>query len=588
MTTARRFAIAAACAGLIACQARTPRSEGPQPADVIVVDGRVFPADGSGKFYEAVAVRGDRIALVGSAADVNRLRGPATEVIDAHGGTVMPGFNDPHFHPFLELESGPLNLLEQTTLDSVQQTIRAYASAQSGDGWIVGQGWLYTAFPGGMPTRAQLDAVTAGHPAFLRSYDYHTAWVNSKALALAGITKATADPPFGVVVRDAAGEPTGVIKENAQGLFRAVLPPITRQQRHDALLALIPKLHEAGITSIQAADSNPDDFETYDWARSTGQLRVRVLSSVSPSPLFTAGDPITEKTVDAFDAAKKRYRADDLFRIGVVKLFADGVVEAFTAGLLAPYSTRPSTTGMLDYSKDEFDRLAALLDRRGWPMMVHAIGDAAVRETLDAFEYAASVNPTPPGGRRHRVEHIETIDPSDVPRFGGAGVIASMHPSGWTGAPLPDSLIGVWAANLGPVRAARFGSWAPVTNAGGRVIIGSDWPAADYQTIPRLYAVASRQANPDDPSAQLSMAQAIEAYTSGPAWAAFDEHVKGTLAPGLLADLVVLSSDLFAQPLPPVDNVSVAVTIFDGKVVYPRPSGATAISSHRRVGRGRP
>ena len=252
----------------------------------------------------------------------------------------------------------------------------------------------------------------------------------------------------------------------------------------------------------------------------------------------------------------------------MVKLFADGVIEAFTAALLAPYSTDPGTRGLLDYSPQELDRIVTLLDKRGWPMMIHAIGDAAVRDTLDAFEHAAAVNPAPPKGRRHRVEHIETIDPADVPRFGALGVIASMHPEGWTGAPLAESLIGVWAANLGPVRVARNGAWAPVTKAGGRVIIGSDWPAAGYEAIPRLYAVASPAASAGNPAAQLSMAAAVEAYTRGPVYAAFDDDVKGTLAPGMLADIVVLSADIFTPPLPPVATVSVAATIFGGKVVY--------------------
>lgn len=572
----RHFPLAISLAlGLVvisACQKSQDRTTERPPADLIIVNGRVFLADGTGVFQEALAVRGDRVVLAGSRTDVERLRGPRTEVVDAHGGAVVPGFNDPHFHPFLELESGPLNVLDQTTLSGIQEVVRRYANEHREATWIVGQGWLYTAFPGGMPVRTQLDAAIPDRPAFLRSYDYHTAWVNSKALAVAGITKGTPDPPDGIIARDPkTGDPTGILKENAQGLVIQHLPPVTEQQRRDALAALIPKLHRVGLTSVQAADSRPEDFETYAWARSNGILRLRVLSAISPSPLFEARSrPIADADVDRFDQIRRQYPDDDLLKIGVIKLFADGVVEPSTAALLAPYSNNPSTTGLPSYTPEELQRIVTLLDRRGWPMMIHAIGDAAVRMVLDAYERAAAVNPAPPRGRRHRVEHIETIDPSDVPRFGALGVIASMHPSGWTGAPLPQSLIGVWAANLGPVRAGRFGGWAPVTMAGGRVIIGSDWPAAGYEVIPRLYAVASPEASAGNPAAQLSMPAAVEAYTRGPAYAAFDEHVKGGLTPGMLADIVVLSKDIFAQPLPPVTSVAVDVTIFGGKVVYRR------------------
>ncbi|HYN05947.1 MAG TPA: amidohydrolase [Vicinamibacterales bacterium] len=543
--------------------------DGP-PADLIVTNGRIFPADGTSAFYEALAVRGDRIAAVGTAADVDRLRGPGTQVIDAQGGTVVPGFNDPHFHMFLELESGPLQLLAETTLEGIQNSIRAYGAANAAP-WVLGQGWLYSAFPGAMPTRAQLDALVPDRPAFLRSYDYHTAWVNSKALALAGITKTTPNPEDGIIGKDpATGEPTGILKENAQGLVMKLLPPITLQQRRDALAALIPKLHQAGVTSVQTADSGPDHFETYEWARNAGVLQVRVFASISPRPLFDAGKaaPLADTDVDRFDRLRDRYKPDALFRIGIIKLLADGVVEPFTAALLAPYSDRPDTTGLPAYPPQELQRIVALLDRRGWPMMIHSIGDAAVRMSLDAFENAAKVNPPPARGRRHRVEHLETIDPSDVPRFGSLGVLASMHPEGWTGSPLPQSLLSVWARGLGPVRAGRFGSWAPVTQAGGRVLIGSDWPAAEYGTVARLYTVASPIAAGGNSAAQLSMAAAVQAYTSGPAYAAFEDDLKGTLTPGKLADIVILSRDIFAQPLPPVKDVGVRITIFGGKVVY--------------------
>ena len=510
--------------------------------------------------------------MVGTATEVDRWRGPTTQVVDAKNGAVVPGFNDPHFHVFLELESGPLQLLSQTTLTGIQNAIRAYAATATGP-WIVGQGWLYSAFPGGMPVRAQLDAAVSDKPAFLRSYDYHTAWVNSKALALAGITKDTPNPENGIIERDPkTGEATGILKENAQGLVMKLLPPITMQQRRDLLTALIPKLHAAGITSVQTADSRPEHFETYEWARSAGVLQIRVFASITPSPLFDGGSapPLTDKSVDEFDRLRDRYKPDSVFRIGIIKLLADGVVEAFTAALLAPYSDNPATSGVPNYTPQELTRVVTLLDRRGWPMMIHSIGDAAVRMSLDAFQQAAAASPAPPRGRRHRVEHIETIDPADVPRFGSLGVLASMHPEGWTGVPVPQSVLSVWEQGLGATRADRFGSWAPVTQAGGRVLIGSDWPAAEYDVVTRLYAVSSPDAAGGNAAAQLPMIATVQTYTSGPAFASFEDDVKGTLAPGKLADIVVLSRDIFVQPLPDVKSVQVTATVFGGKVVYKR------------------
>ncbi len=583
--------VVAACAVALVSAAGLPGRDGlreasqgsvPAPADLVIVNGRVFPAGGTGRFVEAVAVRAGTITVAGTASDVERVRGPRTRVIDARGGAVLPGFNDPHIHLFLgALEPGTLDLSEATSLGQVDAAIRLYAAAHPNRQWIVGHGWLYGAFPGHFPTRQQLDAVLPDRPAFIYSYDYHTAWVNSKALALAGITKATRDPPFGKIEKDpATGEPTGVLKDDAEGLVTRLLPKVTLAERLRALADITPKLHRAGITSVQTADSTPDDFVTFDRARAAGTLQLRVYAGVTPRAMFAVngGVPIRESDIDRLDALRHRYRQDALFKIGVVKLFTDGTVEGYTAKLLAPYANNP-TSGDFAYPAPEFERMVTALDRRGWPMMVHAIGDAAVRLALNAYAHAAAVNPDPPRGRRHRVEHIETISTADLPRFGPLGVIASMHPGGWTGASPGEPVISVWAENLGPARAATNGQWSAIHDGGGRVVIGSDWPAADYDTIPRLYAVASPQAGEENHTTQLSMAAAVEAYTSGPAYAAFEDDIKGTLQPGMLADIVVLSHDVFATPLPPPRDVRVVMTILGGRVVYDH---ATASADERR------
>ncbi len=274
--------------------------------------------------------------------------------------------------------------------------------------------------------------MVADRPAFIRCFDYHTAWVNSKALALAGITRDTPDPVNGRIVRDPrTGEPTGVLQESAQGLVSGLLPEPTADERLAVLEAVTAKLHAAGVTSVQNALGSVDEFEVYDRARKDGRLALRVYSAVSPAGLFSSEPPpsITSAMVDGWDGLRARYPADAHFRLGMVKLFVDGVIETHTAKLLAPYANRP-TDGPSNYTADELNRVVTLLDRRGWQVMMHAVGDGAVRMALDAVQAAAAANPAPERGRRHRIDHIETLDPADDTRFQALNVVASMHPGG--------------------------------------------------------------------------------------------------------------------------------------------------------------
>ena len=354
-------------------------------------------------------------------------------MVDAGGRSVVPGFNDTHLHLF---EGGfaaeRADLGRAASVEEVQARLREFAAAQPKRPWVLGEGWSYNTFPGGMPTRAQLDAVVSDRPAFMRCFDYHTAWVNTKALELAGITKDTQDPVNGTIVRDPkTGEPTGVLQESAQGLVSRLLPEPTFEERQGVLDAVTARLHAAGVTSVQNALGSAAEFETYDRARKSGRLALRVYSAVAPSGLFSSDPPapITSEMIDGWDALRKTYAADARFKLGMVKLFVDGVIETHTATLLAPYANRP-TSGPSNYTPAELTRIVTLLDRRGWQVMMHAVGDGAVRMALDAVEAATAANPGPAHGRRHRIDHIETLDPADAPRFGQLGVVASMHPGG--------------------------------------------------------------------------------------------------------------------------------------------------------------
>lgn len=539
------------------------------PADLVVLNGKVYPANG-GAFQQALAVRGNRIVAVGTSEEIGKLRSSTTEVIDARGAAVVPGFNDVHTHILnggLEMEN--VNLQGAQTVEEMQTRIRAFAAAHPNLGWIRGRGWGYGPFPGGVPTREQLDAAVPDRPVVMRCFDGHSLWVNSKALAAAGITKDTPDPPNGSIVRDANGQPAGLLKESpAMALVNRVLPRPTRDDQRRALKAAIVEALKVGVTSVTDAAGSPEDLEVFDEARRAGDLSARVYYSLLVTPEFT------DRDADRFDAVWKAHPDTPLLKTGIIKMFMDGVIETNTAVMLAPYAN-VATTGLPNYTREEFDRIVSTLDRRGWQIMVHGLGDGAVRMVLDGFERAAAENRPPARGRRHRVEHIETIDLADVPRFGRLGVIASMHPGGgFTPANPPAStgtqafMLGAWGRNIGPERAARGGMWKGIMAAGGRVVFGSDWPVASLDAMSRITSIVHRPPRPGGTDQRLSMTEAVDAYTSGPALASFDEKEKGTLAAGMLADIVVLATDVFSRPPGSRADIAVDTTIFDGKVVY--------------------
>ena len=577
MSKHRSSKIAAACAFalLLLPISRTFKTQSARdnaPADLLVINGSVYGGDGGGDLHQAIAVRGDRVVAVGSNRDLESLRGTRTQIVDARGGAVVPGFNDIHTHVLSGgLEMGTVNLQGAQTLDDVQSRSRAFAAAHPAEPWIRGRGWGYGPFPGSAPTRSLLDAVVPDRPAVMRCFDGHSVWVNSKALAAAHITRDTRDPPNGFIVRDGStGEPTGLIKESpAMALINAVVPKPSRSEQRAGLKAAIAEALRYGVTSVTDAAGSPDDLEVFADLARTGDLAARVYYSLLITPGFT------DRDADRFDAVWRAHPDSPFLRTGLVKMFMDGVIETNTAFLLAPYANDPSTRGKPNYSRDEFERIVTTMDRRGWQIMVHGLGDGAVRMVLDGFEHVAAANPPPTRGRRHRVEHIETIDPADVPRFGKLGVIASMHPGGGfvpanppTSAATPAFLLGVWGRNLGPERAARGGMWKSIAAAGGRVVFGSDWPVASLDAMSRITSIAYRPPRSGAADERLTLKAAIDGYTSTAAFASFDERDKGTIAPGKLADVVVLATDVFARAPAVRGDIAVTTTIVGGKIVF--------------------
>lgn len=550
-------------AGLIVGAQRDPDG----PVDLIIVNGRVFSGGEGARSAEAIAVQGNKILRVGTNREIQRLARAQTVVVDAKGGSVLPGFNDAHAHT---LDGGlglaQVNLLGATTIDQIGAVIRSWAAANMDRAWVSGRGWYYEPFAGGLPTRQLLDQLVPDRPAVLTSYDGHTAWANTAALKVAGITRRTPNPRDGTIVREPkSGEPTGVLKEGAMSLVTGHLPVATRADRLDAVRAAIREAHRLGITSVQNASGSEEDLELYDELRRDDDLTVRVYAALS-------ADHPADADLDRWDAVRERFADDPALKAGAVKIVADGVIEAHTAALLAPYANRP-TSGHSRYDQATLDRLVAELDRRGWQVMIHAIGDAGVRMALDAIERAAVRNPAPARGRRHRVEHIETIDPADIGRFGTMGVVASMMPN--HGLPIAAQ-IDIWSANLGPERAARGWSYGSIAAAGGRLVFGSDWPFGSFDPRLGLHVAVNRTTPEGEPDGGWHAAErvpldvAIEAYTSVAAWSSFDEQRKGRLEPEMLADIVVLSKDIFALPPARLMEAEVAYTIFDGKVVFER------------------
>jgi hypothetical protein len=321
-----------------------------------------------------------------------------------------------------------------------------------------------------------------------------------------------------------------------------------------------------GITSIHEAGTGEAALELFEEVRKAGGLNVRVYAALS------ARDDMTEADADAFDALRLKYAANPRIRVGAIKVMADGVIEAHTAAMLAPYANKPDA-GHANYTPQELQRLVTMMDRRGWQVMTHAIGDGAVRMTLDAYEAAAKANPEPAAGRRHRVEHAETIDPADFPRFTRQNTIVSYMP--FHANPTPAQLT-VWTANIGPDRASRGWIARTLLDAGARLTFGSDWPVVSLDPRLEIQMAVNRTTAAGEPAGgwlpaqKISLDEAIEGLTGWAAYASFEDDRKGRLAPGHLADIVILAGDIFSMPPARLLDAVVSTTVFDGQVVYER------------------
>jgi predicted amidohydrolase YtcJ len=545
------------------------------PADLILRGATVHTVDAARSTAQAVAIEAGRIAAVGDMDAVDGLRGPATRVVDLDGAMVLPGFGDAHCHLGESGHASTLCSLDGSDgPDEHLRRIGAYREAHPERDWVVGSGWSMSDFPGGTPTAAALDAVVPDRPAVLTNRDYHGAWVNTRALELAGITAATPDPAGGRIERDEHAAPLGTLQEQAMHLVLALAPAPTHADRVAGIRAAVAYYHRLGITACQDAKVDVEWQAAYEELARAGELGLRVRGALEWD--VGRGEEQVAELVE-------RRRSGTVGRLacGNVKFFHDGVVENRTAAMLDPYldaGGRPTGEYGIDmYSRADLERFARLCDAEGFGVHIHTIGDRAVRESLDALDAAIRAN-----GRRdarHQLAHVQFAHPDDLPRFRALGVIANVTP-------LWARLEAYVSEMTLPFVSERAGSgmypFASIVRAGGALAFGSDWSVSTPDPRHQLATAVARRdplgsaEEPLLPAERLDLGTAIAAHTIGAAHACSLEAVTGSIEPGKLADLVVLERDLFG--LAPADflDVRVLATLVEGEVLHAEPGSALA------------
>ena len=539
-------------------------------ADLVLTGGPVLTNGPARTRASSLAVTGERITAVGH-DEVRQLIGPKTEVVDLAGKLLIPGFQDAHVHAvFGGTELGECDLSDATGPAEYRSRIAAYAAAHPGRAWITGSGWAMESFEGGVPTRHMLDEVVPDRPVYLLNRDHHGAWVNTRALELAGLTRDTPDPADGRIEREPDGAPGGTLQEGATALVARLVPPTTAAERLAGLLRAQRLLHSLGITGWQDAllgefNGQPDPSDAYLSAARDGSLTARVNGALWWDRARGA-EQIPELVARRADSSHGRFRA------GSVKIMQDGIAENFTAAMTAPYldgcGCATANSGLSFVDPAALREHVTALDALGFQVHFHALGDRAVREALDAVEAARTAN-----GRRdtrHHLAHLQVVHPDDVPRFARLGAIANIQPLWAAHEPQMDELT---IPFLGPERAAWQYPFGDLLRSGATLAAGSDWPVSSPDPLAGLHVAVNRTPPDADggrvflPGQRLDLATALAAYTAGSA------HVNGLddageLRPGNLADLVVLDRDIFAGPPQAIGQARVERTYVGGSLVH--------------------
>ena len=538
------------------------------PADLLFTGGPIFGNDGA----TALAVRGGRIVAVGG-DEVRELAGPATEVVGLRGRPLLPGFQDAHVHAVMGgVELGQCDLTGTTDPAEYAARIHAYALAHPGSGWITGGGWSMESFPGGVPGRAYLDRIVADRPVFLSNRDHHAAWVNTRALELAGITARTADPADGRIDREPDGTPAGALQEGAMALVTAVMPAPTPADRLAGLLRAQRLLHSLGITAWQdamlcATNGYPDVSDAYLTAATDGSLTATVVGALWWDRERDAGQiPGLVEQRDRFTIGR--------LRAGSVKLMLDGIAENFTAAMTAPYRDScgaPTTNAGLSFIDPRaLAGYVTALDALGFQPHFHALGDRAVREALDAVAAARAANG--PSDTRPHLAHLQVVHPEDVVRFAPLGATATIQPFWAAHEPQMDELT---IPFLDPALAGRQYPFGDLLRAGATLAGGSDWPVTTPDPWQGIHVAVNRvhHGAGDDPflpRQAISLREAVLAYTAGSAHANHLDDT-GTLRAGNQADLIVLDRDPFAGEPAEIGDTGVALTYLRGERVHAAP-----------------
>jgi len=549
-------------------------------ADLVFTGGKIrTPAHPSG-FVQALAVRDGVIAALGTDDDIRELTGRRTRVIDLNGRLALPAFGDAHVHAVSGgLESLRCNLLGLRTRHECLDTVADFSSALPSGGWVLGGGWAMTAFPGGLPAAADLDAVTGGRPAFLPNRDHHSAWVNTATLTLAGIDARTPDPVDGRIERDESGQPTGTLHDGAMRLVAGRVPPPSAAELLAGLVAGQSHLHSLGITSFQDACVGaagelgmPDSFDTYLMAADYGMLSSHVVGALwwdRNRGLGQIDDLLT----------RREQASDGQFRATTVKLMLDGVCETFTAAMSAPYLDRhghpTGHKGSLFIDPEVLREATQRLAAAGFQLHFHAIGDHAVSTALDVIEALPAAQRQ---AARHHLAHLQFITPRDLGRFSALGAVANFQPQWATADPQMEELT---IPFVGAERSAWQYQIGSLVRRGTRIAFGSDWPVSSADPLQEIHVAVNRVlserlgrrgerecTDPFQPEQAITVTDAIDAFTAGVAWVNHSEDVAGRLLPGMRADVTVLDQDLFAIPARDIGSTSVVMTVAGGTVVY--------------------
>ncbi len=538
-------------------------------ADVLFVNAHILSMDKRVPFATALAVRNGRILAMGRDDDLANLKGPHTQVIDVRGRSLLPGFTDSHIHLVAwALQRQRVDLWGVRSLTEALARVQAHAKKTPGKEWVRGGGWDASLWPdldGQWPTAAHLDAVVPDRPVVLDSKDLHSLWVNSRALRLAGITAQTPDPPGGVIVRDPrTGEPTGILKETARDLVFRLMPPETEETWVRALREGLPALWAEGITAVHVLNDTPTmrNFRVLQRLRETGDLKLRALLYLPAARLD-----------DAIRLGLRSGFGDDRLRIGGVKFFADGTLGSRTAAMLAPFLDDEENTGVWVTDPEELYESVRRASEAGLAVAVHAIGDRANREVMNIFQHIGEEHPERPRpALPHRIEHVQLLHPDDVARVAQLGLVASMQPIHAT----QDMELA--RASWGETRSRFAYAWRSVQRAGARLVFGSDAPVEQPSVLAGLHAALTRRRDDGTPGEdgwipqeRMCLRPALHAYTLAPAIVEGSAAWRGSLHPGKVADLIVLSDNLVSvtweDPMRILD-MHVVMTMFNGEIVY--------------------